>query len=130
MFVNQDSIQMNNTKVKAIMEWPMPMMVRSFLGLTNFYHHFIKDYATITKLPMDLTQKDKVFTWGEAEAGAFAQLKHCFTTVPILAYPNNDCQFRLETDASDFATGAVLSILKDDKWHPVAFSSHAMSPEE
>ena len=45
-------------------------------------------------------------------------------------YPGNNCQFRLETDASDFATGTVLSILKDDKWHPVAFASHAMSPEE
>ena len=32
--------------------------------------------------------------------------------------------------ASDFATGVVLSILKDDKWHPVAYSSHSMSPEE
>ena len=79
---------------------------------------------------MDLTQKDKVFSWGTAEAEAFAALQTCFTTAPILAYPDNDCRFRLETDASDFATGAVLSILKDDKWHPVAFSSHAMSPEE
>ena len=64
------------------------------------------------------------------EANAFASLKTRFTTAPVLAYPDNDCQFRLETDASDFATRAVLSIQKDDKWHPVAFSSHAMSPEE
>ena len=78
----------------------------------------------------DLTQKDKVFTWGSVEANAFASLKTRFTTAPILAYLDNDCQFRLETDALDFATGAVLSILKDDKWHPVAFSSHAMSLEE
>ena len=33
-------------------------------------------------------------------------------------------------DALDFATGAVLSILQNDKWHPIAFSSHTMSPEE
>ena len=33
-------------------------------------------------------------------------------------------------DASDFATGAVLSILKDDKWHPITYSSHSISPEE
>ena len=78
----------------------------------------------------DLTQKDKAFTWGSVEANAFTSLKTRFTTAPILAYPDNDCQFRLETDASDFTTGAVLSIQKDDKWHPVAFSSHAMSPEE
>ena len=78
----------------------------------------------------DLTQKDKAFTWESAEANAFASLKTRFTTAPVLTYPDNDCQFRLETDASDFATGVVLSILKDNKWHPVAFSSHAMSLEE
>ena len=75
-------------------------------------------------------QKDNAFTWGSAETNTFASLKTRFTTAPILAYPDNDCQFRLETDTSDFATGAVLSILKDNKWHPIAFSSHAMCPEE
>ena len=79
---------------------------------------------------MDLTQKDKIFSWGTTEAEAFEHLKCHFTTAPILAYPDNNCQFRLEIDASDFVMGMVLSILKDDKWHPVAFSSHAMSPEE
>ena len=124
---------MDDAKVKAITEWPMPINVRSvhsFLSLANFYRCFIKDYAKLAKLLMDLTQKNKVFTWGTTEAEAFASLKTRFTTTPILAYPDNDCQFRLETDASDFTTGTVLSILKDDKWHPVAFSSHAMSPEE
>ena len=133
MFVNPDRIHMDDAKMKAIMEWPAPMMVhsiQSFLGLTNFYHCFIKDYAMLTKPLMDLTQKDKAFTWGTAKAEAFVQLKHCFTTAPILTYPDNDCQFRLETDASDFTTGTVLSILKDDKWHPITFSSHAMSSEE
>ena len=78
----------------------------------------------------DLTQKDKAFSWGSAEANTFASLKSRFTTAPILAYLDNDCQFRLKMDASDFATSVVLSILKDDKWHPVAFSSHTMSLEE
>ena len=124
---------MDDTKVKAITDWPAPTTVcsvHSFLGLANFYRHFIKDYATLVKPLTDLTQKDKAFTWGSTEANVFASLKTRFTTAPILAYPDNDCQFRLETDTSDFATGAVLSILKDDKWHPVIFSSHVMSPEE
>ena len=133
MFVNRDGIRMDDSKVKAITDWPAPTTVhgiRSFLGLANFYQHFIKDYAMLAKPLTDLTQKDKAFTWGSAEANMFASLKTRFTTTPILAYPDNDCQFRLETDTSDFATGAVLSIQKDDKWHPIAFSSHAMSLEE
>ena len=84
----------------------------------------------LTKLLTDLTQKDKVFTWGTAEANSFEQLKKCFTTTPILAYPDNDCHFWLEANTSDFTTGIVLSILKDDKWHPVTYSLHAMSLEE
>ena len=133
MFIICDGIKMDDTKVKAITEWPMPTTVHSicsFLSLTNFYHHFIKDYAKLAKPLTDLTQKDKVFSWGAAEAKAFSELKCHFTTTPVLAYPDNDCQFHLETDASDCATGTVLSILKDNKWNPIAFSSHAMSPEE
>ena len=133
MFVNQNGIHMDDSKVKAITEWPTPTMVcsiRSFLVLANLYRHFIKDYAMLVKPLTDLTQKDKPFTWGSVEANTFSSLKSQFTTAPILTYPDNNCQFRLETDASDFTTGAVLSILKDNKWHPVAFSSHAMSPEE
>ena len=67
---------------------------------------------------------------GATKDSIFMQLKHCFTTAPILTYPDNDCQFRLETDTSNFATGTVLSILKDEKWHPITFSSHAMNLEE
>ena len=78
----------------------------------------------------DLTQKEKAFTWGSVEANAFTSLKTWFTTAPILTYPDNDCQFRLETDALDFTTSAVLSILKNNKWHPVTFSLHTISPEE
>ena len=61
---------------------------------------------------------------------AFDTLKEHFTTAPVLAFPDLDCKFRLESDASDYATGAVLSIEQDGIWHPVAFSSHSMTPQE
>ena len=57
-------------------------------------------------------------------------LKKKFTTAPVLAYPNNNCQFHLKSDAFNYVIGAVLSILKEDKWHPVAYHFHSMSPEE
>ena len=73
MFVNRDSIKMDDAKVKAITEWPAPTNVhgvRSFLGLANFYRCFIKDYAKLAKPLTDLTQKDKGFTWGTVQAQA------------------------------------------------------------
>jgi hypothetical protein len=78
----------------------------------------------------DLTKKNTPFAWKEAQQTAFDTLKNHFTTAPILTYLDNNQVFRLETDASNFATGVVLSIKQDGKWHPVAFSSHSMSPEE
>ena len=57
-------------------------------------------------------------------------LKEKFTMAPILVYPNNDCKFCLECDSSDFAMGVILSIFKDNKWHPVAYAFHSMSLKE
>jgi hypothetical protein len=133
MIVSREGIKMDDPKVKAIREWPIPKTVRgvrSFLGLANFYRKFIEGYAQVARPLNDLTKKNTPFTWKEAQQTAFDTLKNRFTTASILAYPDNDRVFCLETDASNFATGAVLSIEQDGKWHPVAFSSHSMSPKE
>jgi len=54
-----------------------------------------------------------------------------FTTGPILTHFDDTRPTKLETDASDFALGAVLSQLREDeKWHPVAFLSRKFSPAE
>ena len=133
MTVGTEGIKMDQSKVSAILEWPAPKNVqgvRSFLGLANFYWHFIQDYAKVAQPLNDLTKKDEPFVWKEAQQEAFDKLKMLFTTAPVLAFPDNDCQFHLESDASEFAIGAVLSMLKEDKWHPVAYNSHSMSLEE
>ena len=70
------------------------------------------------------------FHWEELQQVAFDTLKLHFTMVPILAFPDIDCVFYLESNASDYATGAVLSIEKEGVWHPIAFSSHSMTPQE
>ena len=133
MIVSREGIKMDDSKVKAIKEWPTPKMVRevrSFLGLANFYRRFIEGYAQVTQPLNDLTKKDTPFAWKEAQQTAFDTLKLCFTTAPILAYPANDRVFHLKTDTSDFTTRAVLSIEQNGKWHSVALSSHSMTLEE
>jgi hypothetical protein len=51
MIVSREGIKMDDSKVKAIREWPTPKTirgVRSFLGLANFYRRFIEGYAQVT----------------------------------------------------------------------------------
>ena len=58
-------------------------------------------------------------------------LKKTMVEAPVLVYPNFDLGFTLETDASYQGLGAVLSQkLEDQRLHPVAFGSRALSPPE
>jgi len=54
-----------------------------------------------------------------------------FTTEPILAIPEIDREIRVEVDASDYATGGVLSMkYEDGKWRLVAFISKSLNAME
>jgi len=54
----------------------------------------------------------------------FEQLKKVFTNRPLLVILNLDKEFRVKANASNFATGGVLSIkCNDSKWKPVAYIS-------
>ena len=55
----------------------------------------------------DLMKKETPFHWKELQQVAFDMPKLHFTTVPILAFPDIDCVFCLESDASNYATEAV-----------------------
>jgi len=72
-----------------------------------------------------------VWRWAKDEQKAFEELKWLITSTPILVQPDQDVHFRLETDASGYATGAVLSQLcKDNKWHPVGFTYKSLASAE
>jgi len=52
-------------------------------------------------------------------------------TRPVLVFPNLDKEFRVEADASNYATGEVLSMkCSDELWRPVAFISKLLSDTE
>lgn len=49
--IEQGTFNVQDDKVRDVQHWPQLDTirdVRSFLGLTGFYHVFIKDYARIT----------------------------------------------------------------------------------
>jgi len=132
--MGEGKVEMEEDKVEDVLKWPMPQCVRDvrrFLGLANYYRQFVKDFAKVA-LPMNqLTRKDEKWKWGEEQQAAFEQLKAVFTTRPMLATPELDKEFRVEVDASNFATGGVLSVKCDNNlWQPVAFISKALNEME
>src|SRR5882724_6858175 len=58
--LSPEGLTMAHYKVQIIQDWPEPRKVsdiQSFLGIANFYHHFIFRYSEITILLMRLTHK-------------------------------------------------------------------------
>jgi len=134
--IGKDGIKMSNEKVEAVLSWKTPsslMEVQSFLGFANFYRHFIREYSKVLRPRMELTKISEKgsWAWNEEAEKAFQDLKKRFTTAPILAHSDPEKPVVIETDASDFAIGAVLSQRdEENRLHPIAFHSRKFQPAE
>ena len=132
--ITADGITMDSNKVKAIVEWPSPLKnitdVRSFLGLAGYYRRFVKGFSKLSSPLSELLKKEKAFDWTEREQKAFEVLKEAITSAPILISPDTTKNYVVTTDASGFATGAVLQQDHGKGLQPIAFMSHKMNAAE
>ncbi|GJU69087.1 transposon ty3-G gag-pol polyprotein [Tanacetum coccineum] len=95
--ISAQGVSTDLSKIEAMQKWLIPStlkQLRGFLGLTGYYRRFIKDY-----------------------------LKEAMVQAPILALPNFDQEFVVETDASGKGIRAVLC----QNGHPIAYWSKTLS---
>ena len=115
--VKAGTIRIDPKKLNGLLAWlqklTMVKQVHSTLGVFEYHCMFIPGYANIVHPINNLLKKDILFEWTETHTVAMDQLAHAVATNPILQQLNYECPFFLEVDASQFATGAVLS-QKDD----------------
>lgn len=131
--VSSCGVSMDPVKAAAIRDWKVPVSTRAvqaFLGFVNFYREFIVDYAKLARPLHDCTRKNVLFAWTPECTASFHPIKDAVASAPILVHflPEQPCV--LETDASDFAIGLVLSQPQaNGVLHPVAFHSRKLSPQ-
>ncbi|GBE89916.1 Transposon Tf2-6 polyprotein [Sparassis crispa] len=137
MIIRENYIGMDPIKLKGIAEWPEPSTVkgvRSFLGFGNFYRKFIANFSDIAKPLTNLTRTaagSPPFEWTTECQTAFDTLKQRFSTAPVLLLPDKVKPFIVESDASKFATGAVLRQADiNGDLHPCAYISQTLNPAE
>ena len=107
-----------------MLHWPVHATMtdlRAFLGLTGYYKKFVKHYRQNTKPLIDILRL-KHFLWTPSAQAAFDNLKIAMTTTPVLALPDFQETFIVETDACQDGIGAVLM----QKGQPIAFLSKAL----
>ena len=131
--VSPEGISADPSKVESIKSWPVPKNtteVRSFIGLCSYYRKFVKGFAEIAGPLHKLTEKNARFEWSEKCQAAFETLKECLMSTPILAYPDENVDFILDTDASHQGIGAVLSQVHNGSERVIAYGSRKMSRPE
>ncbi|KAL7857234.1 hypothetical protein SRHO_G00161330 [Serrasalmus rhombeus] len=131
--VSAQGIATDPGKVQKVQQWPQPTSVsevRQFVGLAAYYRRFVQDFATIAKPLHELTKKNVSFQWTPECQASFEQLKSSLTTTPVLGYPRDHGDLILDTDASNFGIGAVLSQVQDGAERVLAYGSRRLSPTE
>jgi len=120
-------ISIDPSKIAGIKEWPTTLKsvkeVQSTLGVLGFQRPFIPGFATIAKPLTNLLKKTSPFLWMRECTMALTTLHNIVTSEPVLVPPDQDRQFILEVDTSQYATGTILyqadKNMKDRKGKPI-----------
>jgi hypothetical protein len=123
--ISQQGVDTDPAKNSAVIAWPTPENVnelRSFLGLAGYYRKVVKNFGVISRPLSNLLKKNVVYVWTQEHESAFTALKHALVSAPVLAQPDFQRPFIIETDACNEGVGAVLM----QGGHPLAFLSKAL----
>ena len=86
--IGPERIKMKKEKVKRVLDWLTVKGVKNiqkFLGLTNYYQQFIKNFTAIARLLYNMIKKDHKQEWIKRQEVTFKKLKKRFTKEPVLA---------------------------------------------
>lgn len=140
--IAEEGIKPDPDLIKAMLEFPTPnskTKIRGFLALCSHYRHFVKDFYKFASVLNPLTKLDCVWnneTWNSKKEyeDTFVALKKEMTTVgenTVLAYPNWNEIFHIQSDACLKGAGAILFQLDEDKRkHVVAYASWNFSDQQ
>lgn len=122
--ISTKGVSTDPSKVEAMLHWPTPTSfteLRAFLGLIGYYRKFVKHYGHLTK-PLTALLRLKQFSWSFIAQSAFDTVKITMIKTPVLALPNFQETFTVETYACQDGIGAVLI----QHGQPIAYLSKAL----
>ena len=114
-----EGISTDPEKIRVIKEWPVPAdksQLRAFLGMAGYYGQFVPNYAHIASPLHHACQKGDRFRVTAECQEAFLHIMNKLTNAPILAFPQLDVLFIL-----DSRLGEVLSRVQCGKEHVIAY---------
>lgn len=121
-------------KSNIIASYPEPSCaqdLRRFIGMAGYYGHIIPNYAKILLPLTDLIRdnpKLKKLVLPEDAKESFENIKYQLCNADTLNHPKSAVShYQLVTDASQYAVGAALNQMIDNKPVPIGFFSRKLS---
>lgn len=131
--VNASGLMVDPEKVEAILNIPTPKTVtevRRIVGIASWYRRFVPSFSTLVSPLTRLTEKNRPFLWDNDCEQALNQIKEHLVSAPILACPDFTLPFTVETDASDYGLGAVLSQEQEGGEKVICYLSRSLTKAE
>lgn len=131
--VGRDGLHCDPSKIEDVKSWPIPDCLKStrqFLGFVGYYRRFIKQFADRAAPLVALTGKDVPFIWTSDCMDSFNSLRQALICAPVLAFPTEAGEYILDTDASNYGIGGVLSQLQNGEERVIAYCSRALRPSQ
>uniref|UniRef100_A0AAR5QHS1 RNA-directed DNA polymerase n=1 Tax=Dendroctonus ponderosae TaxID=77166 RepID=A0AAR5QHS1_DENPD len=131
--VDAHGLRPDPEKVQAIVNITPPRNVteiRRFIGTASWYRRFVPNFSSVLAPLTNLIKKKVTWRWSEDCQRAFNSIKDSLISAPILTCPDFERKFVLQTDASHFGLGAVLTQTFDDGEKVISYLSRSLTHQE
>ena len=136
--ISGEGIQMQTKKIETILKLEPPETNKQLFGFLcsiNYYRTLIPNYGKLTTELYKLAESSKRnCQWTLSGREKFAALKQALITAPVLAFPDYEKQFIIQSDASGYAIGSVLLQEQANnspvKYRPIAFAGRKLTDTE
>ncbi|SLM34844.1 gag polymerase env [Lasallia pustulata] len=134
--INTEGIFMDPERIRAVEEW-LPPFIKNYSQIAAPLLNLLKTGKNKKEIGVKVRQTNIVpppFPLSEIALEAFKALKEAFTSAPLLRYFDENKPMRVETDASAFVIGGILTqqfeIDGHLHWLPVAYYSNKLLDTE
>jgi len=131
--VDRNGLRVDPDKVRAMLELPRPKSpreVRRVLGSFGWYRRFVPEFSSVVAPITALTMKNRKFDWTPECESAFRKIKDLLVAAPILSCPDYSREFVIQTDASGYGIGAVLTQPYPEGEKVICYLSRSLSKQE
>ncbi|KAE8964886.1 hypothetical protein PR002_g28849 [Phytophthora rubi] len=97
-YVSKSGVRADPEKISSICSWPTPKNqteLRQWLGLANYLHKYMKDYAGLIQPMSSLLKKDVAWNWRPEHQDAFDAVKKSLASAPVLMLPDTPRPFHV-----------------------------------